>query len=116
MPYSEQTIRQLIVLRNVLLCALIVAAVANGILFYFVHQQGQQIQRERRVAIVRQCQDQNERHAETISILDAQIQRLPPDRRARAEASRSATVLLIDALAPLRDCDKLADKFVKSTG
>lgn len=53
------------------------------------------------------CEGQNERHDNTIRQLDRLIAQAPPSRRARANAGRESTVLLIEALAPRRDCAAL---------
>lgn len=90
----------------------IVAAIAMGVLFYFVHEQGQTIQAERRASVLRNCHDQNQRHWNTIATLDELIAQAPPARRAQAAASRRYTVLLIQALAPLQDCDALVKRAV----
>ena len=51
-----------------------------------------------------QCRDQNARNLNTKATLDTLTERLPPDRRARARESEKFTLLLIDAIIPLRDC------------
>lgn len=98
--------------RRVFVVLNVVAAIAFAVLFYFVHEQGQTIQRERRAAVIRACQDTNERHRNTIRTLDQRIAKLPPKQRAQAMNGRDFTVQLINALAPLQDCEKLADRVV----
>jgi hypothetical protein len=50
------------------------------------------------------CRSQNLRHDNTIRELNVLISELPKDRQARAQASKPFTILLIDALAPKRNC------------
>ncbi|MEJ7784749.1 MAG: hypothetical protein WKF96_08100 [Solirubrobacteraceae bacterium] len=69
------------------------------------------IQESRLDGIRRNCVDQNRRHDATVRTLDSNIAKLPPgDRRTRAKLSRDSTVLLIDALAPRRDCDVVVQR------
>lgn len=75
------------------------------------------IQAERVANIRNACEQQNARHDETISTLDRLLDRrlhgLTAEQRAQAEQSRAATVLLIEALAPKRDCEQVVES---STG
>lgn len=73
-----------------------------------------EIQAERVDSILRSCRDENQRHDATIRRLDDLIHRLPPAKRTRAVQSRAGTVLLINALAPRRDCSLLARAEVPS--
>lgn len=73
-----------------------------------------QLQAERVESILRACRDTNQRHDRTIRSLDELIQRLPSAKRTRAVQSRAGTVLLINALAPHRDCETLARANVPS--
>lgn len=59
-----------------------------------------QIQQERAHNVLVSCEANNQRYDNTIRTLDALIKNSPPSERARAEASRASTVLLIQALAP----------------
>lgn len=98
------------------ICIAVLAIVS----FYFFHvarDQRNDIQNQRKDAIFRSCDDQNLRNATTISVLDARLGEL---RRAGKltkkqikdlEASRTFTVLLIDALAPTRNCKQLVEQF-----
>lgn len=71
------------------------------------------IQNQREDAIFRNCQDQNLRNKTTIGVLDARLNLLKEQKKLdetqikNLEASRSFTVLLIDALAPSRNCKEL---------
>lgn len=73
---------------------------------------GRAIQRERRQEILQSCQQLNERHAGTVRALTAILaqaeRRAKPRRRAKIRESERPTLLLIDALAPHRDCEKVA--------
>lgn len=63
-----------------------------------------------REEIVREnCEDQNARHDSSIAALDEVLSRAVkenPERREQIEQSRTATVLLIDALVPVQDCEE----------
>lgn len=65
-----------------------------------------QIQAERERNIRDACESQNKRHDDTVRKL---IALTPPGRR----QARDATISLIDALAPHRDCDELVASQVK---
>jgi hypothetical protein len=57
---------------------------------------------------VQQCLDTNVRHRVAVKKLDMLISLAPPGaQRQHAERSRTATIELITALAPLRHCHKL---------
>lgn len=71
------------------------------------HNLAEQIQEERVRSIRENCEASNARNRETKRRLDRLIRELPVERRARAKASAAGTRLLIDALAPVRDCDRL---------
>jgi hypothetical protein len=72
------------------------------------------IQAQRVSSIVQSCEQQNARHDATIATLDRLIRQQPAGQRRRAERSRASTVLLIDALAPMRDCQKVLREFTRS--
>lgn len=63
---------------------------------------------QRHQTILRQCREQNARHNHTIRVLNRILRKAerasPPPRRAQIRESRSSTVLLIDQLAPHRNC------------
>lgn len=102
------------------LMLIVVSAATTAILFYFVvHQQhqlfGQQRQiatvaletsAERRNSILRTCRDQNSRHGDAVKALD-QLLKKSGVSGTRREQSRDSIVLLIDALAPRQNCQKL---------
>jgi len=92
--------------------ALIVAAGAFGLAQtqHVAHRAdalARDIQQQRVMTIEQSCEQQNARHDGTIATLDRLIRQQPPSRRRRAEQNRASTVLLIDALAPKRDCGKV---------
>lgn len=72
--------------------------------------QSNDIQQSREDAIRQSCEDTNARHDHTIAqlniLLDQALKDHPEDR-ARIEQSRASTTLLIDALVPRQDCDRL---------
>ena len=75
------------------------------------------IQHERKESILAGCRDQNARHRHTIHQLDqllkiAELQH--PARSAQIRASMASTVLLIDALAPHRNCRLVVRHIVHS--
>lgn len=115
MPQEYQLKRQ----RRIFVIINVIAAISMAILFYFiVHQQyqiGHQtqiIQHERVEAIFRQCRDQNERHSNATATLN----KLLPARLAtpRILRSRRFTTLMINALAPYQDCNKVTQQAVPS--
>lgn len=80
-------------------------------------EQAQAIQGERKRSVRSGCVDQNRRHDRAIGALDRILRAAiakDPSGRARLEASRVSTVLLIDALAPKRNCTAAVAKAVQS--
>lgn len=66
------------------------------------------IQEQRRDSTLITCEDSNDRNHDATDQLDAIIAHIKdPERRARAQANRDTTVLLINALVPLRNCKKV---------
>jgi hypothetical protein len=80
-------------------------------LLYDNARQGDQIQEQRREAVMRSCTEQNDRNQRTISELDRLLAVSP--RRPGAQERRDGTVALIQALVPRRDCDKLVRETVR---
>jgi hypothetical protein len=69
------------------------------------------IQQSRLDFIRIRCIEQNKRHDNTIKELNNIISNLPPGERLDiARQNKPGTVLLINALAPIRDCDKVVQK------
>jgi hypothetical protein len=75
----------------------------------------EQIQKERVRNIRATCEMQNARHDKTIVQLDELIRDAPPGRRERAVQNRAGTALLIDALVPKRDCDRVVKQQAVAT-
>ena len=68
------------------------------------------IQENREELIRTGCEEQNARNHNTIATLDALLEQAKdenPERARRIEESRDFTVLLINALVPVRDCDEV---------
>lgn len=90
--------------------ALLLTAAALGLCVYAIIQ----TQDERAASILRECNAQNARHSATVAELKSIVARAeakaPPVRRGQIEASVSSTLLLIDALAPYRDCQHVLAK------
>lgn len=59
------------------------------------------------------CWETNERNIHAVNELDNLIRKLPPNRRARADAVRDSNVQLINALQPIENCDALAHDAVR---
>lgn len=111
--------------RNIFMTINIVAAIAMGILLFFIlKQQGQishedlLIQQERAASILRSCRGQNKRHTETLKTVNVQFdlaeQGASSARIGELEGSKHFTVLIINALAPKQDCLKMLHKAVPS--
>lgn len=75
-----------------------------------------QIQNSRREGVILTCNEQNEINKETIKTLNKVLKKAKkgasPERLAEIKASRVSTILLINALAPVKNCEKRADKLV----
>lgn len=71
-----------------------------------------EIQDERARSVRDSCEEVNRRHDSTIATLDKLLAKLPPSQRGRAKSNRDGTVLLIEALAPKRDCEALVRRTV----
>jgi hypothetical protein len=73
------------------------------------------IQANRRTLILSACEDQNNRHNATIRQLDkiltqAEKHAKTSARKAQVQQSRGPTVLLINALLPVRNCQQQAQR------
>lgn len=97
-----------------------------GIAFgsYFYEQNKNRIRdiNENRVEIMlKSCEAQNQRHDATVKSLDALISKrlktiTDPAEISRIMAGRESTVLLIDALDPVQDCEKLVQARIHNGG
>lgn len=112
--------RNLSIQRNIWLFTCLVCAASVGILFYKIqHQAGQikkqnvAIQNERRDSVLRSCRDQNDRHGEALTALDDILTKagVTSKRRARSHLQIDP---LINALAPKRNCIKVANATVNT--
>lgn len=110
--YEKWTRRTIWILR-----ALVVATLALGVVSILLiganSKRVDEIQQSR-VEITRQtCEAQNDRNRKTIAAYDVRIAaakasgELSREQLARLSESRAFTVALVDALAPVQDCDDL---------
>jgi cytochrome c-type biogenesis protein CcmH/NrfG len=89
--------------------ALVVLFVGGALLIARTYTLAEDIQANRVEFIRQECRDVNQRHDNTIMALDAVLEqaiRDHPERAERIAESRASTVLLINALVPVRDCDE----------
>lgn len=70
------------------------------------------IQDQRRELIYGNCQDQNERNARAVKVLNRLLIKSGVSKK-RREASRGTTILFINALAPVKNCTQVT---LKATG
>ena len=123
-PESKKDSRRIRRIAIIAAVAVAVGFAAAGFAFYLnagrtddVAQLAQQIQDERAANTLRACRDVNQRHDDTIRALDELLKRAGRSAsREQVERSRASTVLLIDALAPKRDCKRLVARQVGSSG
>jgi hypothetical protein len=97
------------------ICAVVIfMAIAGGWLIYQNHLRTQEIQNQRIEAMLINCQDQNYRNISTKAILDEQFKKITknftPAQKLATNRSKAFTILLIDALAPFRDCKKAINR------
>jgi hypothetical protein len=109
-PVTVSTRRVFVVLALIALPALPVAAWVVSSSVSDNQRLTEAIQEQRRDSILYGCREQNARHDRTIATLDRLIAQAPAGRRERARQGRAGTVLLIEALAPKRDCAALVTK------
>lgn len=67
------------------------------------------VQQNRVEFITQECLDVNQRHDNTVDALNALLDKAlekHPERASQIEQSRESTILLIDALVPVRDCEE----------
>lgn len=119
MPYTEDYIKRINRQRKLFLLINVVAALAVGIGAYLIwHQnneirgQAAQIQAQRYWSVLRLCEDQNRRNEHTIGQLKAIAKKIErhasAKKRAQINQSIGYNVILIDALAPVESCRKVA--------
>lgn len=94
--------------------------VGFSLISFFAFRDGravdEKIQDERALSIILNCEAQNQRHDQTINVLDQRINEAKrgqtPQRQKEIQASRDYTALLVDALVPKLDCEEEARKRV----
>jgi len=88
--------------------ALAAALGAIGVAVLSGNERSEDIQASRAENVLSACREQNARHDATVTTLDQLLadaaHTASPARRRQLAQSRTSTVLLIDALAPKRDC------------
>jgi hypothetical protein len=109
--------------RALVVCAIIGLTSAVGILGFGLVLRKQSnltedIQGQRYEVTYNTCKDQNDRHDDTIALLDQlakkAVKRASPEERKQIAQSIASSKLLIDALAPrISDCTALAKSRVK---
>jgi hypothetical protein len=94
---------------------IVVGLASLSALGWTVHKQQQEISRQRVDNIASSCEEQTARNRRTTAALDIVLAKAfkhaRPAQRLQLQASRAATVLLINALAPIEDCDARVFKF-----
>jgi len=114
--YERWTRRTLVILRVLFLVQVGLGALS----IYLVGQNAQRSDETRELVHAQQtsressvrvtCREQNDRHDQTIATLDRLLEQADRDataqRRRQLREGRASTVLLIDALAPKRDCEQ----------
>lgn len=79
----------------------------------------QEFQIERVNSVRSNCEMTNARHKDTIDAIDAAARQATalatPTERKRLEQGRARTLLIIQALVPLRNCDEVVAKAVPSS-
>lgn len=119
MPYTEDYIKRINRQRKLFLLINVVAALAVGIGAYLIwHQnneirgQAAQIQAQRYWSVLRLCEDQNHRNKHTIGKLEEIAKKISQHvgqkERAQLKQSIGYNIELIDALAPVQRCRKIA--------
>lgn len=94
---------------------LLVVATVVGVIAFQVRGQGNEIQDQRAEATISACEEQNARNRNTIKRL-RELSAVAPARGRSAEeikAGLDGTISLINALAPVRDCEARARRFVQ---
>jgi hypothetical protein len=71
------------------------------------------IQKERARATLENCQMQNARNRNTVAQVRKRYRSLPPAERRAGRDNRDYTIALIQALAPMRNCDRVVERAVR---
>lgn len=94
---------------------LVVGVVCLSLLGWTVHEQQGELRRQRVDSIATTCEELTERNHRTTAVLDEvlahALKHASPAQRLQIRVSRVATILLIDALAPIEDCGARVFKF-----
>lgn len=100
--------------RNGLNLVLLLVAAALALSVYTIVKMSE----ARSASILRDCQEQNTRHANTIRALDGiyarAFKQISPAKWAQLRASETSTVLIIDALAPYQNCQQITARASRS--
>jgi hypothetical protein len=70
------------------------------------------IQEERARATRENCRKQNRRNHKAVARVGERTRMLPPVEQREGREGRAYTIALIDALAPVRDCEQLVERTV----
>lgn len=106
----------------IILAFLVLVVIIEGVVNYYLINQNRnrsnEIQEQRYDASLNACEMQNIRHDNTIAILDDRFalikQSATPSQKITIEQSKTFTILLIEALAPHRDCKVVAAASLKT--
>src|SRR4051794_20595481 len=94
-----------------LVLIVLLGAVAAVVAIHENHNRIDDIQASRIDVALTTCRDQNARRTNTVKQLDVilakRIKSAPPAEAARLKMSRAFTILLIDALAPHQNCQRV---------
>lgn len=64
------------------------------------------VQQSRRDSVRSSCREQNERHDSTVKTLDGLLKAAPDSAQEQIKQTRAFTVILIDTLVPVRNCEE----------
>lgn len=111
----QQVRRRTTIILGMVVAILLAGGFANAKLISENSERVDDIQQSRADVIYNNCADQNDRNRNTVAVFDRRIsdlehQQAPAAQLRRARQSREFTVGLINALAPVQDCDRLLVK------
>lgn len=87
----------------------VACVVALVLTFHLNARRANDIEESRRATIRLACEESNARNAETVKRIRVLATR---DKRPGVEQRVESTIQLIDALAPVEDCDRLVERYV----
>jgi len=70
----------------------------------------QQVQRSRAASLLDDCKDQNRRNLATVKVIGQQVTEYAPIQRAQARIRATEAIQIVNALAPVRDCEAIVTK------